>query len=79
METVLIDLFARYEASLGGSVYLIMFVERASRWMRPYGMRRKSENTAYVQKCLADMNGMGRSNCFRTDNGGEFISADYAE
>ena len=79
METVLIDWSTRYEASVGESVYLIMFVERASRWMRPYGMRRKFENTALVQKFLADMNGMGRPNCSRTDNGGEFISADYVE
>ena len=79
METVHIDLSGPYEASLGGSVYLIMFVDSASRWMRPYGMRRKCETTAYVQTFLADMNGMGRPNCFRTDNGGEFISRDYVD
>ena len=28
---------------------------------------------------LADMNGMGRPNCFRTENGREFISRDYVE
>ena len=79
METVHIYLSVPYEASLGGSVYLIMFVDSASRWMRPYGMRRKCETTAYVQKFLADMNEMGRPNCFRTDNAGEFISRDFVD
>ena len=60
-------------------MYLIVFVDSASRWMRPYGMRRKSETAAYVQKFIADMNGMGRPNCFRTDNGGESISRDYVD
>ena len=72
METVHIDLSGPYEASLGGSVCMIMFLDSASRWMWPYGMRRKSETTAYVQMFLADMNGMGRPNCFPTDNGGGF-------
>ena len=39
----------------------------------------KSETTAYAQTFLAEMNGMGRPNCFRTDNGGEFISRDYVD
>ena len=47
METVHIDLAGPYEASMGGSLYLIMFVDSASRWMRPYGMKRKSETTAF--------------------------------
>ena len=64
---------------MGGSVYLIMFVNSASRWMRPYGMRRKSETTAYVQKFLADMNGVVRPSFFPTDNGGEFISRGYVD
>ena len=42
-------------------------------------MRRKSETSAYVQKFLADINGMGRPKCFRTDNGEEFISRDYVD
>ena len=79
VDTVHIDLSGPYEASLGGSVYLITFVDSASRWMRPYGMRRKSETTAYVQKFIADTNGMGKPNCFRTDNGAEFISRDYVD
>ena len=60
METVHIDVSGPYEASLGGSGHPIKFVDSASRWMRPYGMRRKSKTTAYGQNFLADMNGMGR-------------------
>ena len=39
MKTVHVDLSGPYETSHGGSVYLIMFVDSASRWVRPYGMR----------------------------------------
>ena len=39
METVHTDLAGPYEASVGGSVCLIMFVDSTSRWMQPYGMR----------------------------------------
>ena len=53
METVHIDLAGPCEASVGGSHYLVMFVDGASRWMQPHGMRNKSETTAYVQ-FLAD-------------------------
>ena len=45
MKTVRMELAGAYEASLGGSVYLIMFVDSASRWVRPYGMKSKSETT----------------------------------
>ena len=79
METVHIDLAGPYEPSIGGSVYLITFVDSASRWMRPYGMASKAEATKYVQTFLADMNGMGTPRCFRTDNGGEFTSRIYTD
>ena len=39
METVHIDLAGPYEAIMGGSYYLIVFVDSASRWIRPYQMR----------------------------------------
>ena len=43
------DLAGPYEASMGGFLYLIMFIDSASTWMRPYEMEQKSETTAYVQ------------------------------
>ncbi|CAB1098868.1 unnamed protein product [Ectocarpus sp. CCAP 1310/34] len=39
---------------------------------RGYGMRAKSDTLKFVQRFLADMNGMGTPGCFRMDNGGEF-------
>ena len=79
METVHIDLAGPYEVSMCGSHHLIMFVDSASRWMRPYGMRTKSETTAYIQTFLADTNAMGRPLCFRTDNGGEFTDRSFLD
>ena len=78
METVHIDLAGPCEASVGGSHYLVMFVDGASRWMQPHGMRNKSETTAYVQ-FLADANTMGRPLCLRKDNGGKFTGRSFVE
>ena len=79
MEAVHIDLAGPYEASMGGSLNLLTFVDSASKWMRPYGMKRNSETTASVQKFVADMNAMGRPHCVRPDNGGEFNSGSYVD
>ena len=56
-----------------------MFVDSASRWMRPYGMKNKSETTAFVKKFVADMNDMEPPKWFRSDNGGEFTSNSYLD
>ncbi|CAB1101198.1 unnamed protein product [Ectocarpus sp. CCAP 1310/34] len=49
-----------------------MFMDSASPWHRGYGMRAKNDTLKFVQRFLADMNGMGTPGCFRMDNGGEF-------
>ncbi|CAB1102000.1 unnamed protein product [Ectocarpus sp. CCAP 1310/34] len=54
-----------------------MFVDSFSRWMKLYGMRRKSDTLAFVQKFLADMSGTGVPRSFWMDNGGEFVSRDF--
>ncbi|CAB1118059.1 unnamed protein product [Ectocarpus sp. CCAP 1310/34] len=64
-------------ASLEGSFFMIMFVDSFSRWMKLYGMRRKSDTLAFVKKFLADMIGTGVPRSFRMDNGGEFINRDF--
>ena len=51
-ETVHIDLADPYEASMGGSIYLIIIVDSTPRGMRSYDMRRKSKTTMFVQKFL---------------------------
>ena len=79
MGTVHIDLAGPSEASMGGSRHLIMFVDKASRWARPYGMRAKSETPAYVQKVLADTSAKERPLCFGTGNGGKFTDRSFVE
>ncbi|CAB1102594.1 unnamed protein product [Ectocarpus sp. CCAP 1310/34] len=72
-----IDLFGPMAASLGGSVFMVMFVGNFSPWMKLYGMRRKSDTLAFVKTFLADMSGTGVSRSCRMDNGGEFVSRDF--
>ena len=78
METLHIDLAGPYEASMGGSVYLIMFVDSASRWMRPCGMRKKSETTTYVRKFVADMNNMAASVRITVENSPAATTCSFA-
>ena len=47
--------------------------------MRSYRMTSKAETSMYVQRFIADMNDMGQSHCFHTDNGGEFTSGSYVD
>lgn len=79
MKAVHIDWSGPYEAPLGGSANMIMFVWSDSRCMCPYGMNIKSETTAKVQEYPVDMNGVGRPNCFTSDNGGESIIHEHVE
>ncbi|CAB1107751.1 unnamed protein product [Ectocarpus sp. CCAP 1310/34] len=72
-----IDLCGSMTASLGGSFFIIMFVDSFSRWMKLHGMRRKSDTLAFVKKFLADMSGTGVPHSFRMDNGEEFVSRDF--
>lgn len=51
-----------------------MFVDGYSRWMKLYGMRRKSDTLAFVKKFIADMSGTGVPRSFRMDNGGAATS-----
>ncbi|CAB1102241.1 unnamed protein product [Ectocarpus sp. CCAP 1310/34] len=72
-----IDLCGPMTASLGGSLFMIMFVDSFSRWMKLCWMRRKSETLAFVKKFLADMSSTGVPRSFRMDNGGEFVRRDF--
>ena len=42
-------------------------------------MKSKVETSMYMQRFIADMNDMGQSHCFHTDNGGEFTSRSYVD
>ena len=71
-ELVHIDLAGPYEASSGGSEYVIMFTDSAPRLMRPYGLKKKSDLPSIVERYIADM---GQPYAFPAD--GEFTSGAY--
>ena len=52
-----IDAAGPYRTSLGGSRYVVMFVDSASRLQRPYGVREKSAAAilSVVKRFVADM------------------------
>ena len=60
-----IDTAGPYPTSLGGSRYVVMFVDSASRLQRPYGVREKS--AAAIPRA------------FRTDNGTEYSNSMFAD
>ena len=74
-----IDLCGPLKPALDGSIYMIIFVDSASRWQRAYGMREKSDTTKYVKHFLTDMNGMGTPGCFHMDGGGELTGREFTE
>ena len=67
-----------FPESLGGSRYVVMFVDSASRFQRPYGTRDKSALAilGVVQRFVADM---GVPRAFRTDNGTEYTNSAFVE
>ena len=73
-----IDTARPFLESLGGSRYVVMFVDSASRFQRPYGTRDKSASTilGVGQRFVADM---GLPRAFRTDNGTEYTNSDFVE
>ena len=78
MELIHIDTAGPFPASLGGSRYVVMFVDSASRLQRPYGTRDKSAVTvlAVVKRFIADM---GVPRAFRRDNGAEYTNHSFVE
>ena len=69
-----IDTAGPYPTSLGGSRYVVMLVDSASRLQRPYGVREKSAAAVFsvVKRFVADM-GVPRAFC--TDNGTEYSNS----
>ena len=72
------DTAGPYPTSLGGSWYVVMFVDSASRLQRPYGVREKSAATilSVVKRFVADM---GVPRAFRTDNGTEYSNSMFVD
>ena len=73
-----IDTAGPYPTSLGGSRYVVMFVDSASRLQRPYGVREKSAAAilSVVKRFVADM---GVPHAFRTDNGTEYSNSMFVD
>ena len=71
-----IDTAGPFPESVGGLRYVVVFVDSASRFQRPYGTRDKSASAilGVVQRFVADM---GLPRAFRTDNGIEYTNSEF--
>ena len=78
LDLVHIDTVGPFPESLGGSRYVVMFVDSASRFQRPYGTRDKSASAilGVVHRFVADM---GVPRAFRTDNGTKYTNSAFVE
>ena len=78
LDMVHIDTAGPFPESLGGSRYVVMFVDSASRFQRPYGTRDKSASAILdvVQRFVAEV---GARRAFRTDNGAEYTNSTFVE
>ena len=78
IDMVHIDTAGPFQELLGGSRYVVMFVDSASRFQRPYGTRDKSASAilSVVQRLVADM---GVPRAFRTENGAEYTNSTFVE
>ena len=78
LDMVPIDAAGPFPESLGGSRSVVMFVDSASRFQRPYGTRDRSASAilGVVQRFVADMR---LPRAFRTDNGTEYTNSDFVE
>ena len=78
LDMVHIDTAGPFPESLGGLRYVVMFVDSASRFQRPYGTRDKSTSAilGVVQRFVADM---GLPRAFRSDNGTEYTNSEFVE
>ena len=72
------DTAGPFPESLGGSRYVVMFVDSASCFQRPYGTRDKSASAilGVVQWLVANM---GVPRVFRTDNEAEYTNSSFVE
>ena len=78
LDMVHIDTAGPFPESLGASGYVVMIVDSASRFQRPYGTRDQSASAilGVVQRFVADM---GLPRAFRTDNGTEYTNSDFVK
>ena len=67
-----------FQESLGGSRCVVMFVDSASRFQRPYGTRDKSASAilGVLKHFVADV---GVPRAFRTNNGAEYTNSTFVD
>ena len=78
MDMVHVDSAGPFQESLGGSRHVVMFVDGASRFRRPYGARDKSASAilGVVKRFMADMR---VPRAFRTDNSAEYTNSTFVD
>ena len=78
MDMVHIDTRGPFQGSLGGSQYIVMFVDSTLRLQRPHGVRDKSAFVIIrvVNRFVADM---GVLRAFRTDTGAEYTNSTFVD
>ena len=78
MKLITIDTAGPYQEPLGGSRYVIIFVDSASRLQRSYGTRDKRTPTVLivVKHFVVDM---GVPSAFWTENGSEYMNRTFGE
>ena len=78
LDLVHIDTAEPFLESLGGLRHVVMFVDSASHFQRPYGTRDKSASAilGVMQRFVADM---GVPRAFRTDSGTEYTNLAFVE
>ena len=78
MDMVHIDTTGLFQKSLGGSRYVPMFMDSASRFQRLYGTRDKSASAilGVMQHFVTDV---GVLRAFRTDNGAEYTNSTFVD
>ena len=78
LELVHIDTAGPYPTSLGGSRYVVMFIDSASYLQRPYGVREKSaaDILSVVKRFVANI---GVPRAFRTDSGIEYSNSIFVD
>ena len=76
-----LDLCGGITPSLCGCMYLLVVVDRFSRFMLMYGLRRKSDATAGFKVAITDLAKYGRGNldCVRVDMGTEWTCREFRE
>ena len=72
------DTAGPYSTYLGGSRYVVIFVDSALRLQRPYGAREKGAAAIFsvVKRFVADM---GIPRALRTDNGTEYSNSMFVD